>query len=110
MIRFGRVLLASGRRVSRGQPAGLENRHDEGSVLMRFWSAVLGALEAVRNRNARWQFLFGTLEAVLGTRRPFALRRFMKNCTRQYAKLSSPPSGASSSHDSRIVNSQGCLS
>ena len=65
MIKFGRVLLASGRRVSRGQPAGLENRHDEGSVLMRFWSAVLGALEAVGN--ATWQFLFGTLEAVLGT-------------------------------------------
>ena len=39
---------------------GLENRPDEGSVVMRFWGAVSGAVEAVSG-----SFL-GTSEAVLG--------------------------------------------
>ena len=34
-------------------PAGLQNRHDEGSVLMRFRGAASGAVEAVWD--GRWQ-------------------------------------------------------
>ena len=41
-------------RFSGGHPVGLENRHDEGSVLMRFRGAVSGAVEAVWD--GRWQF------------------------------------------------------
>ena len=47
-------------RVSRASLMGLENRPDEGSVVMRFWGAVSGAVEAV------WGSFFGTSEAVLG--------------------------------------------
>ena len=35
-------------------PAGLENRHDEGSVWVWFWGAVSGDVEAVWD--GRWQF------------------------------------------------------
>ena len=48
--------------VSRARPSGTsvfgrpaENRHDKGSVLMRFRGAVSGAVEAVGD--ARWQVL-----------------------------------------------------
>ena len=64
-----------------GHPASLENRHDEGSVLMRFRGAVSGGGRLGR----QMADILGTLEAVLG--RPFALRLFMKKCTRQYATL-----------------------
>ena len=58
MVKFGRVSRArpSGRRVWGGLLSGLENRGHEGSVYVRFWGAVSGAVEAVWD--ARWQ-VFG---------------------------------------------------
>ena len=70
MVKFGRVLQARlhGRRVFGGVLVCLANRYDKWSLLMLFW----GDVEAVWD--ARWQ-----LFRHIGTRRPFALRRFMKH-------------------------------
>ena len=58
-----------------GLLSGLENRGHEGSVYVRFRGAVLGAAgRQMAGSWARWK-------PFLGTRRPFALRRFMKKCT-----------------------------
>ena len=50
-------------------------RNGEGSVSMRFWGAVSGAVEAV------WDSRWARRKPFLGARRPFALRRFIKKCT-----------------------------
>ena len=70
---------------SGGHPTGLENWHDERSILMRFRGAVSGAVQAVWD--GTWQFFQARWKPFLGTRRPFALRLFVKKCTRQHAPL-----------------------
>ena len=48
---------------SEGHSAGLQNRHDEGSVLMRIRGAVSGNVEAAWD--ARWQLFYAQVCTLL---------------------------------------------
>ena len=62
---------------------GLENRHDEGFLVMRFRGAISGAVEAVWDD--RRQLFLGKLEAVLGHAEAIRAPPLYEKCMRLFA-------------------------